>query len=84
MKAAWDSNLDLMVALQDIAADEPLIVIPPKFMLSIDSVAASPHAVCLDKEHSGLNNAECVVLFFMSELSRPDSFWKPYFDILPR
>jgi len=72
-----------LVANKDLAADEPLMTVPNKFIFSVDKLEATPMKVCLEAD-SGLSSSECVMIYFLTENANPASFWRPYFDTIPK
>ena len=79
---AYDVTRGVMVAQEPIPADV-VVEIPRRLVVSVDTVRESPMRICLDN-NVGLTHAECVALYFLSEILNPASHWKPWFDTFPR
>ncbi|XP_041468746.1 actin-histidine N-methyltransferase-like [Lytechinus variegatus] len=82
--AKFDQGYGLQ-ATKDIKSDEQLLNIPRKVMMTDQNALESPtigELVRGDRLLKGMPNVALAV-FIISEKLKPNSFWKPYLDILP-
>eukprot|EP01033_Poteriospumella_lacustris_P020549 gene20549-15080_t len=73
------------IALEDIATNEHMMVIPAKLMMSPLHILADPiYGPVLDAAKDLLRGDFLMTVFLMHEMRLGDaSFYKPYIDILP-
>ncbi|KAL7008056.1 Ribosomal lysine N-methyltransferase 4 [Cystobasidiomycetes sp. EMM_F5] len=69
------------VALDDIAEGTVLFAIPRTLLLNIDN--AGLRSVLTAQEWQNLHGWTSLILAMMWEYRKPDSLWRPYFNILP-
>lgn len=69
-------------AKKDIKKDEIFITIPRKMIMSLDNVSASIAPMMSSPIIESMSNVKLAFWLIVEKLN-PDSFWKPYLDILP-
>jgi len=68
-----------VVASEDIKKGDNISVVPEKLILSESHPLIKP--TC---EKYNLEDQECLYVFFCEEMKKDNSFFKPFFDYLPR
>ncbi|KAG2201074.1 hypothetical protein INT47_010826 [Mucor saturninus] len=71
-----------IVATKDIKEGELLFSLPRSILLS--HLTTSLKDLSCAQEFASLPGWSPLILSIMYESQKPDSFWKPYFDVLPR
>ncbi|CDS08282.1 hypothetical protein LRAMOSA02230 [Lichtheimia ramosa] len=72
-----------VVATRDIKEDEELFSIPRPLLLSVET-SKLRDALTGDDVLDKMTGWSPLILCLMYESQRDDSFWKPYFDVLPK
>ena len=75
----------IMIATKDIHERETILHVPKKLLITIE-VAKQSDLVKQLSEKSGddeIYRNDLLTLFILEEKNNPNSFWKPYLDILP-
>ena len=72
-------------ALDDVEINENLIYIPEKLIIFCEKIQGNVVAKKLRKYFDKIKDYETLILslFVIEEAYNPDSFWKPFIDILP-
>jgi len=85
MKIRWlGPDYRGVIATRDIKAGEQFMFVPPKIILSGDMVVEQPEYKVYSENEEVRKRLDCLTsLYMLNEMRKPDSFWRPYFDILP-
>lgn len=68
----------------EIAASSLVISVPKKLMLTVEAAKKTPLKKLIEKDHLlGYMPNVALAIFLLYEKYKPESFWKPYIDILP-
>ncbi|KAG4074422.1 hypothetical protein HA402_000401 [Bradysia odoriphaga] len=71
-----------LAATKDFKQNDLLITIPRKMIMSLDNVSASVLPMMSSPIIESMSNVKFAFWLIVEKLN-PDSFWKPYLDILP-
>lgn len=74
-----------MYALDEISFNENMIYIPDKLIINCDKVEGNVVSKKIRKFYDKIVDYESIIiaLFFIEEIYRENSFWKPFLEILP-
>lgn len=81
-----DSGMRGMYALEDVKFNENLIYIPEKLVINSERVESNIVSKKIRKYYNQIADFETLILalFVIEQYYNPDSFWKPFIDILPK
>jgi histone-lysine N-methyltransferase SETD3 len=67
----------------DFADDEIMVSIPPALLVTVEKAKASPIGQKISKSGCRLRSHAYVACMLLEEKLNPNSYWKPYLDVLP-